>query len=176
MYLSLINPKKELTMSEFDQFVSALTRLLYLIPLLFAFLILYGGALAAGMILTTACAYPTYAALYTLEMFVPFLKLNRPKTIGKKFGMNLLASFCFLFTALIVLRIYEGVPHFGMDVFLEKVKTGEIDLLPACSVVVGNLLLIYLISYFSEPDKRDPLEKLEDLAVPPLVKKITGIP
>jgi hypothetical protein len=163
-------------MAEFDQFVSALTHLLYLVPLLLAFLIFYGGVLVVGMIVTTACAYPTYAALYTLEMLAPFLKLNKPKTFGKKFGMNLSASFCFLFTALIVLRFYEGVSYFGLDAFVEKVKMGEINLLSACSVVLGSVFVIYLISYFSDPDERDPLEKLEDLAVPPLVKKIVGIP
>ena len=167
--------------------ISVLAYLVNSIGVIFALCLFFGVMFKASMVFTAIFAYPVYLAIFTFEMFVytkskgderKFFKLNIPKENPKRFFMNSAASLVVLFMLPNFLTLYSIVVY------------GTYNQVEAADKLVGLMLgsdaiqlwfnglagvfilVIFCISYFTELDQNEPLEKIEQLSIPSLWKGV----
>ena len=155
-----------------------------------AMLILICGVLGVAQKITSVllaiCAYPVYLSLYYFEAFSTkigmkgkqFFRLNVPRSNPRKYFMNFAA-------AVVVLGLLPNVFTFYSAVHLppEEQAKSIVSLMFGSSsfqilhngVAIVFVFVIYLISYWSEPDDRHPMEKIDQLSVPSLWKSALKI-
>lgn len=155
-----------------------------------AMLILMCGVLGVAQKITSVllaiCAYPVYLSLYYFEAFSTkigingkqFFRLNIPKSNPRKYFMNFVAS-------VVVLGLLPNAFTFYAAVHLPPEAQAKliVSLMFGSSpfqiwhngIAVMSVFVIYLISYWSEPDDRHPIEKIDQLSVPSLWKSALKI-
>lgn len=162
--------------------VSALAYFINGIGMLFALTLIFGVMIKLSQILSAVLAYPVYLALYTFEWFVRssrkdlgrrFFMLNIPKANPKRYFMNMSAVSVVIFMLPNVMNLHSYLTSAYSDEVKAKILTGmfmgtggvqiTFNVLAAVSIII-----IYCISYFSEMDERDPMDKIETLSVPSL--------
>jgi len=148
-------------------------------------ILLFGVGLyvKAGSILMKLLSYPTYLALYSLELFMPkisdsekryFFRLNIPSESTKRFWMDIIASVVTLFTSLTVgMQLYFlfTFPKTG-KYFFESFYKGTLIPIPLAITVIIAILIIYIISWFSDIDTKKAYDKIQFLTIPSLFTKV----
>ena len=161
--------------------ISILSYLVNSMAMLIVMCGLFGIAHKVSSVLISICAYPVYLSLYYFEIFATkmgmkgkqFFRLSIPRSNPKKFAMNFAAT-------LVVLGLLPNALTFYIAVFLspEQQAMSLTSLIFGSStfqlchngLAIGSVLVIYLISYWVEPDERHPMEKIGQLSVPSLWK------
>lgn len=153
------------------------------IPILLLVL-LFGVGLyvKVGSILMTLLSYPTYLALYSLELFTAknynlekrhFFRLNIPLESTKRFWMDIIASYVTIFTSITVgLQLYLlfVIPETG-KYFFDSIFKGTLIPAPLAITVIVAILIIYLISWFTKVDEKKAYDKIQSLTIPSLFAK-----
>ena len=136
----------------------------------------------AGSILMKLLSYPTYLALYSLEFFIKktynlekrhFLRLNIPLESTKRFWMDIIASFVTIFTSIAVgmqLYILFTFPE-TVKYFFESFYKGTLIPIPLAVTIIIAILIIYIISWFTDVDTKKAYDKIQYLTIPSLFTK-----
>lgn len=144
---------------------------IYLISGIILCAILLGLLLKLFMIAIKILSIPTYLGLIYLEDIfnVKQLRINKPPKNGKlRFLMNSLAGIITIIYIGSISRIIGSILH--QESFSTKLISGEIIDLISSIIVVINLILIYIINYFSEEDVNDSFAKIDKIDFNPFIK------
>ncbi len=145
-------------------------------------MIFFGVTLRVTQVVMAILAYPIYLALYYFEFINgksngsrKLLSLNIPEDNPKKFWMNFSA---FMVAILIIPNFIQLYVTFSLGAEAQANAMLNIALGSSSLQMWGNILLIsflfviYIISYFTEVDDRDPMTKIEELSIPSLWKSV----
>lgn len=165
--------------------VSLLAYLVNSIGIIFALCLFFGVIFKTAMVFSAIFAYPVYLAIFAFEIFIhsnkrsndkTFFRLNIPKENPKRFFMNSSASLVVLFMLPNLFTLYSIVrygSHTQMVAAdkLVNLMLGSDTIQLWCNGLAGVfILVIFTISYFTEIDTNEPLEKIEKLSIPSLWK------
>lgn len=150
--------------------------------LILMMLLLVGIYVKTSSIIIKVLSYPTYLALYSSELFMSkkanlekrhFFRLNLSLDSTKRFYMNIAATYVTVMTFLTVgmkINFLFSNPKLSKS-FIQSIFQGT--LIPnslAISILVA-ILIIYIISWFSDIDTNKPYDKIEVLSIPSLWMK-----
>lgn len=146
-------------------------------------LMFFGLTHKISTVLLAVFAYPVYLAMYAFELPIKnsdllkrrFFSLNIPTTYKMKYLMNLCAFFVVLFILPNLLVLYTSIelaPQYQAKVIMKLFFSSNNFQIWSNSLAIIFIFIIYIISYKSELDTRDPYEKIESLTVPSLWKTL----
>ena len=136
-----------------------------------------------GSILMKLLSYPTYLALYSLELFMNkrynpekryFFRLNIPSESTKRFWMDIIASVVTIFTGLAIgIQLYFlfAFPKTEKH-FFESLFKGTLIPMPLAIFIIFAVLIIYIISWFTDVDTKKAYDKIQSLTIPSLFTKV----
>ncbi|TMO52855.1 hypothetical protein [Pseudoalteromonas phenolica] len=152
------------------------------VAMLLMLLIFMGVTFRVSQMLMAVFAYPIYLALFYFELMSgkntgkrKFFALNIPEENPKRFWMNFSAFMVALLIIPNFLKIYMALnlsPEAQSKVMLNIVLGSSNFQMWGNIVLLSFIVIIYLISYFTEIDERDPMTKIEELSIPSLWKGV----
>ncbi len=162
--------------------INIFTYLINSVAMILMLFIFMGVTFRLAQMLMAVFAYPIYLALYYFEIMSgksngsrKFFSLNIPEGSQKRFWMNFSAFMVALLIIPNFLKIYSAL---GLSAEAQANVMINIALGSSSFQMWGNILLllflliIYLISYFTEIDERDPMTNIEELSIPSLWKGV----